>query len=527
MGAGATTQLGASTDLELSVSDSLSTFDSLAQSSTVGNSMSLRSSWHADYLKRSRSVRIREDDLPHKLAISFDGSGRTLMEDDDDWIAVEETQLDDEHWERKKLKPRPRRLDESYRLTESGTILLREMRIKTSGNDEESDVSVVDRCVLLGPLGAGSGGRVHKALDLTQRRLVAVKAIPVHDRNKRRQLVAELKALKSTTAHEETHVIKILDCYAHAPSDAAWLVVEYADGGSVQDFVERGGSAEERVIACLGVQVAKGLQHVHASGYAHRDVKPSNILLERSGVARLADFGIAAKCDDASTRTFIGTAQYMSPERIKGDAYSTAADIWGLGVSLLAVARGAAPFGSTEKDNDDAEYWQLVGEVVEAPIPALPHAWSADATTCVASCLAKDARERPTAQELLAMAFLTEAPGPAAAFFFPATERNGRQELDEALDAVASHFAERAALCRPPGAVSSCAGARALFTAGGFEELARQLALSADDVEDAVRERLGPREAASPEPVRRRSREDSDSVRLTAELAKELESSSS
>ena len=116
-------------------------------------------------------------------------------------------------------------MDESYRLTESGTILLRETtKITSSGFDENNDVSVVDRCVLLGPLGAGGGGRVHKALDLVGRRLVAVKAIPVHNQQKRRQLVAELKALRSTSTNDETHVIQILDCYAHAPSDAAWLV---------------------------------------------------------------------------------------------------------------------------------------------------------------------------------------------------------------------------------------------------------------------------------------------------------------
>ena len=518
MGAGATTLAETpKPDLELSQSDSLSTFDSLAQSSTLGQSMSMKQSWHASYMQRSRSAKIREDDVPHKLAISFGGSGRTLLEDDDDWIAVEETHdfKDDEKWERPKL--RKGRLDESYRLTESGTILLRETtKITQSGFDEASDVSVVDRCVLLGPLGAGGGGRVHKALDLVGRRLVAVKAIPVHNQQKRRQLVAELKALRSTSTDDETHVIQILDCYAHAPSDAAWLVVEYADGGSVQDFVERGGTSNEKAIACLGRQVATGLKHVHGKGYAHRDVKPSNILLERSGIAKLADFGIASKCDDeASTRTFVGTAQYMSPERIRGDAYTTAADVWGLGVSLLAVVRGSAPFGSQEKNNEDAEYWRLVGEVVEAPAPSLPADWTDPARSCLEACLAKDAVERPTADELLVMPFFVEAPGPSSEYFFAGVApREGRNELDVCLDAVADHLAER----RAAGV------ARALFAAGGFQELARQFDLTSDDVEDAVRARLGPRDAASPPDVGRRRPSRDDSARLTAELAKELDS---
>ena len=517
MGAGATTLAETpKPDLELSQSDSLSTFDSLAQSSTLGQSMSMKQSWHASYMQRSRSAKIREDDVPHKLAISFGGSGRTLLEDDDDWIAVEETHdFNDEKWERPKL--RKGRLDESYRLTESGTILLRETtKITQSGFDADSDVSVVDRCVLLGPLGAGGGGRVHKALDLVGRRLVAVKAIPVHNQQKRRQLVAELKALRSTSTDEETHVIQILDCYAHAPSDAAWLVVEYADGGSVQDLVQRGGTCDEKAIACLGRQVAAGLKHVHGKGYAHRDVKPSNILLERSGIAKLADFGIASKCDDeASTRTFVGTAQYMSPERIRGDAYTTAADVWGLGVSLLAVVRGSAPFGSDKDKNEDAEYWRLVGEVVEAPAPSLPSEWSEPASSCLEACLAKDAVERPTADELLVMDFLAAAPAPSSEYFFAGVApRDGRNELSVCLDAVADHLAER----RAAGV------ARALFAAGGFQELARQFELTSDDIEDAVRSRLGPRDAASPPDLGRRRPSRDDSARLTAELAKELDS---
>ena len=186
----------------------------------------------------------------------------------------------------------------------------------------------------------------------------------------------------------------------------------------MQDFVERGGSTDEKAIACLGRQVATGLKHVHGKGYAQASSSPRNIL-DRNGIAKLADFGIASKCDnEASTSTFVGTAQYMSPERIRGDAYTTAADVWGLGVSLLAVVRGSAPFGSQEKNNEDAEYWRLVGEVVEAPAPSLPSEWTEPAKDCLEACLAKDAVERPTADELLVMDFLAAAPGPSPQYFF-------------------------------------------------------------------------------------------------------------
>ena len=180
----------------------------------------------------------------------------------------------------------------------------------------------------------------------------------------------------------------------------------------------------------------------------------------------------------------------------------------------MAVVRGSAPFGS-KNENEDAEYWRLVGEVVEAPAPSLPSEWTEPAKRCLEACLAKDAVERPTADELLGMPFFGEAPAPSPQYFFDGmAPRDGRNELDVCLDAVADHLAER----RAAGV------ARALFAAGGFDELARQFDLTSDDVEDAVRSRLGPRDAASPPDLSRRRPSRDDSARLTAELAKELDS---
>ena len=182
---------------------------------------------------------------------------------------------------------------------------------------------------------------------------------------------------------------------------------------------------------------------------------------------------------------------------------------------MLAVVRGSAPFGSDKDQNEDAEYWRLVGEVVEAPAPSLPSEWTEPARSCLEACLAKDAVERPTADELLVMDFLAAAPAPSSEYFFAGVApRNGRNELNVCLDAVADHLAER----RAAGV------ARALFAAGGFQELARQFDLTSDDVEDAVRSRLGPRDAASPPDLGRRRPSRDDSARLTAELAKELDS---
>ena len=94
-------------------------------------------------------------------------------------------------------------------------------------------------------------------------------------------------------------------------------MVEYLDGGSLQDLVDRGGTADEALLARLAFQIARGLRYLHARGFVHRDVKPANMLLSRGGALKISDFGIARRLDGdargAMARTFVGTTNYMSP----------------------------------------------------------------------------------------------------------------------------------------------------------------------------------------------------------------------
>ena len=197
----------------------------------------------------------------------------------------------------------------------------------------------------LEPLGAGASGAVHKALDLVDLRFVAIKAISVGAAPKRRQLVAELLALygafqgpdAEAAGGDARHVVSFYDAFAHAPTHCAWLMVEYLDGGSLQDLVDRGGTTDEALLARLAFQIARGLRYLHARGFVHRDVKPANMLLSRAGALKISDFGIARRLDgdarETMARTFVGTTNYMSPERIGGQAYDGGADVWGFGAT--------------------------------------------------------------------------------------------------------------------------------------------------------------------------------------------------
>jgi serine/threonine-protein kinase len=127
-----------------------------------------------------------------------------------------------------------------------------------------------------------------------------------------------------------------------------YLVMEYVHGTSLQARLERTGALEVREVLRIGMQTAAGLEAAHAQGLVHRDVKPSNILLE-NGVERvkLSDFGLARAVDDASltqSGVIAGTPQYMSPEQANGQSIDHRSDLFSLGSTLYAMCTGRAPF---------------------------------------------------------------------------------------------------------------------------------------------------------------------------------------
>jgi WD40 repeat protein len=195
-------------------------------------------------------------------------------------------------------------------------------------------------------VGHGGMGLVLKAFDQSLQRVVAIKVMAPQlatSATARKRFVREAQA---AAAVRNEHVIDI-----HAVEGATerpYLVMEYVSGASLQERLDRTGPLEIKEILRIGIQAAAGLAAAHAQGLVHRDVKPSNILLE-NGVQRvkLTDFGLARAVDDASltqSGVVAGTPQYMAPEQARGEAVDHRADLFSLGSVLYALCTGRPPF---------------------------------------------------------------------------------------------------------------------------------------------------------------------------------------
>lgn len=263
---------------------------------------------------------------------------------------------------------------------------------------------------LLAKLGHGGMGTVWRAKDETVDREVAVKEprIPDHLPERERANAFERMRREARAAARLDHpaVVNVHD--VAVVDGQPWIVMELVQGRSLGDALQE-GTLGARDAARIGLEVLGALEAAHAAGILHRDVKPDNVLLGRHDRVVLTDFGIAqieGETNLTDTGGFVGSPEYIAPERVLGQRPGPASDLWSLGVVLYAATEGVSPF---RRSNTPATLQSVLNAA-----PAPPASAQGPLAEAINGLLQKDPARRPNAAQVRDLLERTANP-PAAA----------------------------------------------------------------------------------------------------------------
>ncbi|KAI0522250.1 kinase-like domain-containing protein [Xylaria bambusicola] len=363
---------------------------------------------------------------------------------------------------------------EEYIDTEKGYLTFKGKAIITNEGVDFSDGSVfrisLDEVEKLDELGKGNYGTVYKVRHTKPRiprfgpglagsktpsfpRLSSTASDKVDSKSgsnsgkvmAMKEMRLELDETKLTTIIKELVILHecaspyVIDFYgAFFQESAVYMCIEYMDGGSI-DKLYSGGIPENilRKITYSTIMGLKELKEKH--NIIHRDVKPTNILINTRGQVKICDFGVSGNLVASIAKTNIGCQSYMAPERISGGAfmqsgasdgtYSVQSDIWSLGLTIIECGMGEYPY---PPDVSSTIFSQLTA-IVEGDPPDLPDRYSQTARTFVHQCLNKSPSLRPNYQKLLTSEWLSGLSKPETI----TEEEEEAQENDASAEAVA------------------------------------------------------------------------------------------
>lgn len=206
-----------------------------------------------------------------------------------------------------------------------------------------------DRYEIVEEVGVGGMAKVYKALDTVLNRYVAVKVLKneyMEDQDFLRKFAMEAQSAASLTHANIVSVFDVGSSYVDGRK-YNYIVMEYVDGKTLKDIIDEKQILPIEDIVNYGVQIASALECAHKNGIIHRDIKPHNMLIDKSNNLKATDFGIARISSSATltyTSTVLGTVHYISPEQAKGKFIDEKSDIYSLGVVLYQMATGEVPF---------------------------------------------------------------------------------------------------------------------------------------------------------------------------------------
>ena len=281
---------------------------------------------------------------------------------------------------------------------------------------------------IVAPLGAGGMGEVYRARDTRLGRDVAVKVLPEHLSSNPEIRARFEREAKTVSSLNHPHICTLHDIGREGGSD--YLVMELIEGETLAQRLTKGPLPPAEALK-VGAQIADALDRAHRAGVTHRDLKPGNVMLTKSG-AKLMDFGLAratglgtpSQLTSSPTvaapltaeGTILGTFQYMAPEQLEGREADARADLWALGCVLYEMATGKRAFDGSTQASLISSIMRDQPRAMSELTPLAP----ARLERVVKQCLAKDPDERwqsarDVAHELTWIAEEGSRPGAAAA----------------------------------------------------------------------------------------------------------------
>jgi serine/threonine-protein kinase len=235
-------------------------------------------------------------------------------------------------------------------LTKNQSIRL----LKEAGNDGTKKLEIPGY-EIIERLGKGSMGLVFKARQTSVDRIVAVKVLLESLAENKDFIKRFEREAKIAAKLQHNNIVNAID--AGQVDGQHYFVMEYVEGATIKDELDKGKIFDEKVALKIVIAVAEAMKHAHERGLIHRDIKPENVILTRDGNVKLADLGLARLTADeqwamAEAGMAIGTPYYISPEQVRGQVdVDIRADIYSLGASLYHMVTGRVPYpGDTPQE---------------------------------------------------------------------------------------------------------------------------------------------------------------------------------
>ena len=278
-------------------------------------------------------------------------------------------------------------------LVESGIVTRRQIDRLRPKVEEQRGGQQIPGFQIIDRLGAGAMATVYKAKQLSLDRIVAVKILPLKFTSNPQFVERFYAEGRAAAKLNHPNIVQAID--VGKAGEFHYFVMEYVDGKTVFDVLTDKGRMSEKDALKVMIMVARALEHAHAQGFIHRDVKPKNIMLTKDGTAKLADMGLARAVSDREAAEqeagkAFGTPYYISPEQIRGEVnVDYRADIYSFGATLYHMVTGQVPFDASSPSA--VMHKHLKAKLV--PADQVNTSLSAGIAEVIEVCMAKD-RER-------------------------------------------------------------------------------------------------------------------------------------